>query len=176
MDNIISITNTKENFIEFDISIDGINGQSDILVHFVIETNEMNIEFKCDKKDDKTWNATIPPIPFVERTTYPFHIEVIADGYYFEPFNGHVDIVGPVDLYVSRPRNTTLEPPKNEDSNKTDRQEKQNSEVEKIASKIQTSTETNNSNTNKEDSEKEKSKISKNELIKSLISQTRSRE
>lgn len=109
MENSITITNTKDNFVQFDVNVDGVDSNS-LSVRFVIDTSQMCLSFYAHKIKDDTWEVTVPSMPFVERTTYPFHIEVVVDGYYFEPFKGIVNVVGPVDIYTSTPKNTTLFP------------------------------------------------------------------
>ena len=112
MENVVSINHTKENVLEFDISIQGI-ADKDISVCFVIKTNDMNLSFDASKKGkgDK-WSVKLPKLPMLQKTAYKCVITVVADGYYFEPLNGTLNVVGSAEIYSSSPKNVTLEPSK----------------------------------------------------------------
>lgn len=109
MDNVVSINHTKENTIEFDLTIEGLEGDS-IDVRFHVEAEGMMLTFPCTKGSGNTWKVQIPELPMLKRTAYPYTIEVIADGYYFAPLKGSVNVVGSPDLYSTKPKNITLEP------------------------------------------------------------------
>lgn len=91
MENVVSIINTKENPLEFDISIQGVDS-GDTTVKFVIETNPVHFGFLCNKNEQGKWVVNIPPLPHLERVSYPFHIEIVVDGYYFEPLRGTLNV------------------------------------------------------------------------------------
>jgi len=112
--NILTITNTKKNDIEFDLEIEGLK-ESPSDVRFVIETSDMNLAFKCTQQKGKTCSVKIPPLAHLEKTLYPFHIEVVVDGYYFVPMKGQINIVGSFDVYTTEPKNKTIAPPKKEE-------------------------------------------------------------
>jgi len=90
MENVVSIVNTRENPLEFDISIQGVD-DNDTTVKFVIETNPVHFSFICHKEDGK-WVVVIPPLPHIERVSYNFHLEIVVDGYYFEPYRGTLNV------------------------------------------------------------------------------------
>lgn len=109
MDNVVTITNTKQNFVEFDINIQGVD-TSDMVAHFIIETNNMNIGFKATRKENsEKWEVVIPPLGnFIEKTAYNYHIDVIVDGYHFEGTQGTVNVVGTAELYTSTPKTVPI--------------------------------------------------------------------
>ncbi len=98
MSEVVTITNTKDQEIEFDLTVNGLDASA-AQVRFVIHTGNVDLSFSCKKQSNK-WVATIPPISLLQRTAYNFTIQAIIDGYYFEPMTGTVNIVG----------NKTLEP------------------------------------------------------------------
>jgi len=121
--NILTITNKKKNDLEFDLEIEGLEGgPSD--VRFVIETSEMDLGFKCTQQKGKKCSVNIPPLPHLEKTMYPFRIEVVADGYYFVPMKGQVNVVGTFDVYASEPKNKTIAPPKKDEKEEPKKAEK----------------------------------------------------
>lgn len=112
MDNIITITNVRENNLEFDLSVTGVD-DSNAVARFVIRTEKVNFAFPCGRNGSK-WEVNIPAMPQLERTMYPFSIEFIADGYFFEPMVGQVNVVGTADIYITTPKNPTVQPPQPE--------------------------------------------------------------
>jgi len=107
MENVVSIVNTRENPLEFDISIQGVVDK-DTSVKFVIETNPVHFSFLCHKGEGDKWVVNIPPLPHIERVSYPFHIEIVVDGYYFEPYSGTLIVtaepeVKATDVHKTRP-------------------------------------------------------------------------
>jgi hypothetical protein len=104
---IVSINNNKENILEFDLSVEGIPSK-DINAKLVIHANEMELGFQCIKKEGDKWTVTLPALPILERTAYPFHFDIIADGYHFEPMKGTINVVGSHDLYISQPKNPSV--------------------------------------------------------------------
>lgn len=113
-DNIVSITNTKENVLEFDVEVDGLDTEK-IQVNFVISTKDVNLSFSAKKGAGTKWSVKIPKMSILEKTSYDYTISVIADGYYFEPMTGVVNIVGSAELYTTTPKNTTLASKKEEE-------------------------------------------------------------
>lgn len=104
MTDMVSINNTKENTLEFDLSLQGIS-PADMEVRFVVEAVGMEIAFKCVKQENGKWKVDLPILPILEKTMYQFHFSIIADGYYFEPLRGSINVVGSAELYVSQPKN-----------------------------------------------------------------------
>ncbi len=110
MDNNISFTNTKDTEFEFELSIEGLS-DANAKVRFVIDTPNISFSFACKPLGSKMWSVIIPAMSHIERTTFPFHIEVIAEGYYFEPLKGVASVVASPELYVSTPVPTTARKP-----------------------------------------------------------------
>ena len=110
MENIVTINNTKENTFELNVSVQGLTSP-DIRVWFTISANGMDISFPCEREGhgDK-WICTVPPLPFIQQTAYPCSLQVVGDGYYFEPFNGTLNVVGDAEIYSSTPKNVTVKP------------------------------------------------------------------
>jgi len=119
MDNLISISNVKENILDFEVDVTNIETK-DMCVYFVIEASEMDLKFECKraKSGKQSWTVTIPPLEMLEATTYKFHIDIIVDGYHFCPMNGTINVVGTHDVYVSRPK-LVLNPSKVDEPVKT---------------------------------------------------------
>jgi len=121
MDNVVSINHTKENVIEFDLTMEGVESK-DVDVRFMVESKGMELCFKAAKKEKNTWFVKLPKLPMLERTAYKFTIEVHADGYFFKVFNGTLNVVGSAEIYSSEPKNVTLKPTKSEDK-QTDKED-----------------------------------------------------
>lgn len=118
MDNLVTITNTKKNTIQFDLSIEGLEANN-VSVRFVVETaKDMELGFLCKQQDGDKWEVDIPEIEILEKTAYPYHIDVIADGYYFEPLKGTMNVVGSQQIYASSPKTKTDAPPKKKKATK----------------------------------------------------------
>ena len=118
MDQLITITNTKQNIIEFEADVNGVDREN-IKARFCIETSDMDLVFPCKRLDHK-WEVTIPPCSILERTAYNFYIDIIADGYYFEPMRGTVNVVGSPEIYTTDPQNKTVGPASKPDDKETE--------------------------------------------------------
>lgn len=103
MDNNVTITNTKESVLDFQVTVNGVEVE-DMKVRFVVETTLGEMGFVATKKDNEKWAVTIPALPHVERTAHNFRIDVVVDGYYFEAMRGVLNVTGPVDLYATVPK------------------------------------------------------------------------
>ena len=109
MDNFVTINKTKENIITFDISVQGLK-TDDIRVWFSIKAGPIEVNIPCVKQSGDQWEVTIPPLQFIEMTAYPCCVQMVADGYYFEPMTGTVDVVGSHQVYTSNVSNTSFAP------------------------------------------------------------------
>jgi len=105
MNNVVTITNLKENILDFELSAEGIEAK-DIVVKFVIEADGIEFAFPAKKAKGKSWTVTIPKMPTLERTTYNYCINAVTDGYYFEPLKGKVNVVGPQEVFATVPKQT----------------------------------------------------------------------
>ena len=105
MENLVVINQSKKNSLDFDLEVEGVDTKN-LKVHFVIKAKGYELSFSCKKaKDSNKCTLTIPPLPHLEKSTYPFYIAVIADGYYFEPLKGTVNVEGSHQIYASKPEN-----------------------------------------------------------------------
>lgn len=113
--NVVTINNTKETEFNFDINIKGISPE-DLRglskVRFVIEdVNDYNLTFKCERREleqeTTSWYVKIPALTQLKRTSYTFHIEVIVDGFYFEPASGPLYIVSTPNIEMAKEKEST---------------------------------------------------------------------
>lgn len=110
MDAAIRVNNTKHCELEFDVNIQGIsvdNPENGAQVRFVItNVHGGDLVFKCDHREDNAqkWVVKLPPLPALSTTTdaHMFRIEVIVDGYYFEPASGNLVILRDPEVSVSK--------------------------------------------------------------------------
>lgn len=103
------IYHTKESTIEFNVDVSGVN-DTDMLVRFIIETADMDISFNCKSTNKKDWMCKIPPMKFLEKTTYTYRIEVCTDGYFLKGATGSITISATAELYHTEPKNVTIAP------------------------------------------------------------------
>lgn len=96
----VTIVKGRENTLEFDINISGAN-KKEPAVRFVIEGKPTNYSFQCKHGEQDNWTATIPEISQLKNKAYPFCLEVIVDGYFFEAFRGTVDVIAEPDVKTS---------------------------------------------------------------------------
>lgn len=90
MENVVSIIKSRENELEFDISIQGVEDEG-TQVRLVVDASPALV-FQCSHKEDDKWVVTIPPMPHIEATSYDFHIEIVVSGYFFTPFKGTLNV------------------------------------------------------------------------------------
>jgi hypothetical protein len=102
MENLIILNESKKNDIEFEIEAEGVDTR-EMKVKFILECKEYDMSFECSPLKDKKWTVSIPPIPHIEKTAYKFHIDVIAEGYYFIPLKGVANIEKSHQVYASNP-------------------------------------------------------------------------
>lgn len=110
MENIININNTKENALEFEMIIEGMS-TAEVECNFVIVAKGMELRFDAilESKEDNKWLVKLPKLDLLERTSYNCYTEVIAEGQYFKPMTGSVNVVGTSEIYTSSPKNLTIE-------------------------------------------------------------------
>lgn len=115
----ISIVNTRDNELEFDINIRG--GDNKIPdVRLVIEDRGISYIFVCNNEKDDKWVVKIPKMPQLTKKAYPFRLEVIIDGYYFEPYRKSLTILGEPKVKTSDVEKNVPEEPTVSVSKKTD--------------------------------------------------------
>ena len=88
----ISIVKTRDNELEFDINITGAQKKEPV-VRLVIEDRKVHYSFDCTNPDGDKWLVAIPPLPQLTRKAYPFRLEVIIDGYFFEPYRKTMSVI-----------------------------------------------------------------------------------
>jgi len=95
-DTTIKLSNSKNTDLEFDVSIQGLNedtiGSADVRFVIANADDRFNMSVKCVKTEGSKWMAKIPA-PMLQNTNQQFRVEVIVDGYYFEPVNGSLVLV-----------------------------------------------------------------------------------
>ena len=113
MDNIISLMHSTPNSYDFSMKIEGMNFKPEELdVRFVIDCVSVLHSFRC-KQDLDRFTVEIPRLNFLEKTMYQFRIEVsTANGYFFVPFKGSVNVVDPPSLNIPNINNTTIVKPR----------------------------------------------------------------
>jgi len=142
MENVVNIVNTRSNPLEFDITIQGVSDK-DMAVKFVIETGQVEFGFACTAEEDNKWSVDIPPLPHLPHTSYNFHIEVIVDGYFFEPYRGSLNVtaepeVKTTEVSKTRPTAPVVTPVVGKVTVKEDNPEKQakKDEMDDLAEKF----------------------------------------
>lgn len=106
----ITIINGRENTLEFDIDIQGANKKKPV-VRFVVENKSISYTFQCKHSEDNDWTVIIPIIPELKNKPHPFRIEVIVDGYYFEPFRGTAEVLAEPEVKTKDVNNTQPDKP-----------------------------------------------------------------
>lgn len=92
MDTTVSITNSRETELQFDISVEGVDVTT-MEARFVIEADGVQYSFKCNQGDEAAkWVVLIPAMSHLKHGEYDFHIEIITNGYYFNPYHGKVNV------------------------------------------------------------------------------------
>lgn len=93
----ITINPAKQSEVEFEVSLSGIDDINIPSVRFVAtsEAEECDYSFKCKRIDGSKhkWKATIPKLSHLQESTMSFRVEVIVDGYFFEPASGKLMLV-----------------------------------------------------------------------------------
>ncbi len=88
----ISIVKTRDNELEFDINITGAQKKQPV-VRLVIEAPKVHYSFNCNNTEGDKWVVGIPALPQLTRKSYPFRLEVIIDGYFFEPYRKTMSVI-----------------------------------------------------------------------------------
>jgi hypothetical protein len=79
---------------EFDLIISGVGSMSLIKVRFNIEETHFIFSVPCESDDtNENWTVIIPPLDkMFSEGSYPYTIEILANGYYFVPVSGTVHV------------------------------------------------------------------------------------
>lgn len=108
-DEIVSINNLKENVLEFDLKVEGLNSDN-LDAKFIIRSSGMDLAFPCAKDGHGKWSVKLPPLPMLERTAYPYVFSITAEGYHFEPLKGSINVIGSSDVYITNPKTKLTSP------------------------------------------------------------------
>lgn len=140
-DPIIKINQTKPTELDFEISVQTSCIEDCPCVRFCIEL-ESERHWLClvCRRDEETkrWLVTIPVLKtYIERTDYPFILEVILEDYYFVPAKGFLQPVEAptVSMTSQSPRKPTVTVSfneKNEEEKSEDKEKEKEEEKEKI--------------------------------------------
>lgn len=105
-DSLITINPAKPSVLDFEVTIQGIDDGTIPTVRFVIADMLDNCDyaFNCKKIEGEKhgWSVKLPALPDVKVSTAKFHVEVIIDGYYFEPAEGNMTFVAASDVSFAK--------------------------------------------------------------------------
>jgi hypothetical protein len=100
----ISLNPAKTSELDFEVTVQGLDDDEPPVVRFVIVGNESNYDhsFRCSRIEDEKhgWNVKLPVLDHISGDTVPFRVEVIVDGYYFEPAQGEIAFVKKPDIKI----------------------------------------------------------------------------
>lgn len=96
----ITINPTRQSDLEFEIALTGIDDAEPPSVRFVATSlaESCDYSFSCTRVEGEKhkWKASIPKLANVKEDSLPFRIEVIVDGYFFQPAQGKLVLVSAV--------------------------------------------------------------------------------
>lgn len=120
----ISLNPSKPSELDFEVTIQGLDDDELPIVRFVVIGDNTNYDhsFRCTKIEDEKhgWSVKLPTLDHIEGDSSSFRVEVIVDGYYFEPAQGEISFIKKPDIKIgkkksSRPTVTTSFKVKQED-------------------------------------------------------------
>lgn len=92
MTNNISIINTTDNDLHLEVKVDGVD-VGDMEVRFVVEIGEVCHVYKCKQGSEAArWDVHIPSPSYIPMGEYPFHVEIVTNGYFFAPYSGTINV------------------------------------------------------------------------------------
>lgn len=103
----ISLNPSKPSELEFDVTIQGLEDTNPPTVRFTIIgafQQAGDLTFSCEKRDNSKdgWAVKMPALPDVAGESSHFRVEVIIDGYYFEPAHGSINYVKSPDVQFTK--------------------------------------------------------------------------
>lgn len=102
----ISINPAKPSTLEFEVTIQGIEDATPPTVRFVIVSppEDGDLSFRCTKRtgEKNGWVVKLPKLTHVNSDVAPFRVEVIIDGYYFEPAQGEMTFIKSPDVQFKK--------------------------------------------------------------------------
>lgn len=86
---VISLSAIKEDIFDFTLDIQGLDSLDGLRVQLIIQCNDVGYSFNCVREgSENKFTVKVPPLTHIERTAYPYRIEVVAEGYHFIPMTG----------------------------------------------------------------------------------------
>lgn len=106
----ISLNPSKPSELDFEVTIQGLDDDEQPLVRFVVigESSNYDHSFRCTKIEDEKhgWSVKLPVLDHIEGESAPFRVEVIVDGYYFEPAQGDIAFIKKPDIKIGKKKAT----------------------------------------------------------------------
>lgn len=144
-DNIVRINNKKDSELSFEVTIQGITAETpdDLLkCRFVVEGSSFDIALPCHRvpETENRWAVVVPPLPFLKGDTHGFRLELVVDGYFFEPAAGNLIFVSEPEVNMApsaKPKVTAtfitadVEPEEKDDEKEETPEKKEEKPVEK---------------------------------------------
>jgi len=133
----IRVNSARETELEFEVNIQGISveePENAAQVRFVItDVHKGDLSFKCERRADSStkWYVKLAPLSFLSQSSnaHAFRIEVVIDGYYFEPATGNLIVLKDPEVTLqkaSKPQVTAkIEQPNKDKSEPVETKEKE---------------------------------------------------
>lgn len=106
----ITLNPSKPSELDFEVTIQGIDDAEPPIVRFVVVDDSTNYDhsFRCTKIEDEKhgWSVKLPVLDQFDRERMPFRVEVIVDGYYFEPATGDIGFIKQPDIKIGKKKST----------------------------------------------------------------------
>lgn len=107
----ISLNPAKTSELDFEVTVQGLDDDEPPVVRFVIIGDETNYDhsFRCTRIEDEKhgWNVKLPVLDHITGDSAPFRVEVIVDGYYFEPARGDIAFIKKPDIKIGEKKKAT---------------------------------------------------------------------
>ena len=181
-DNIVRVNNKKDSELSFEVTIQGVSAETpdDLLrCRFVVEGPSFDISLPCQRVADteNRWSVVVPPMSFLSGDTHGFRLEMVVDGYYFEPAAGNIIFVAEPEVNMkpdSKPKVTVTFAPTAEDEKAEDKDEKKEEEKKKEPVKKEEPKKEVKKEEKKDEKkdEKKETKESADDLAKRIVTET----
>lgn len=101
MNNLVLDKNTTNTY-SFNVKTEGV-GYNDLNVFFYIDIPDMRLSFKC-KLDGDNYICKVPILTNISNKIYSCGlIAYVLEGYYFEPFQGKIEVTGKIVKVTAEP-------------------------------------------------------------------------
>lgn len=102
----LTINPSKPSELEFDVNVQGVEDDKQQVRFVLIGSDNIDYSIRCKHKGGNTWIVSFPKVKqLINQQTVPFRIEIVVDGYYFEPVQGDLALVDNPDVTVSKQPN-----------------------------------------------------------------------